>query len=250
MKFRHLILFLFYGFHLIAQENTTLISSSPLKADSFIGLDQYNNLFYTFDNIIYKNKAKASYSNFQLGELTSVDISNPFKIVLFYKDFNTVVLVDNNLNETDRVIFDFNVSFVKKSNKNRLWVLNRDLNQLEIYNFKSKTTELKTAPFTFNTIGMESNLNAVFIQSVNTIYKYDYMGNIEDTTDLNISDKFKVLKDKLLFCTKNKLYTLVNNNKKELIFHDKEIVDFQVRNDEFYIFDGTHINHFRIDKKQ
>jgi hypothetical protein len=45
------------------------------------------------------------YQNFSLGKITKVDLQNPLKIVLFYENFNTVVTLDNQLNEIQKSIF-------------------------------------------------------------------------------------------------------------------------------------------------
>jgi hypothetical protein len=45
------------------------------------------------------------YQNFSLGKITKVDLQNPLKIVLFYENFNTVVTLDNQLNEIQKSQF-------------------------------------------------------------------------------------------------------------------------------------------------
>jgi hypothetical protein len=249
MKKLYLLLILTFSLQLVAQKNK-LINTKPLIADSFVGADQFDNIFYTLENTLYKNDAEKSYNDFQLGKLTSVDISNPFKIVLFYKDFNTVVLVDNNLNETDRVTFEFNASFVSKNIKNKLWVFNRDSNQLLIVDFKKNSIDHKTAPINFKPTELQSNLNEGFLLSENFIQTVDYLGNLTNKINIENTDSFRVYKKKIILLQDNSLHLVTPNNKTKLIYTGKEIIDFYFRNNDFYIFDGTNINHFRIDKKQ
>lgn len=231
-------------------QNIQLKKTIPLQADAFIGVDQFENIFYVYDNIFYKNNTKTSYSNFQLGELTSVDISNPFKIVLFYKDFNSVVLLDNNLNQTDKITFEYNVSFVQKNIKNKLWLFNRDTNSLEVYNFKKNLVEFKTPPLTQKPISFQSNINNGYILSENDIQIIDYLGNLTNTIPTKEIESFQVFKKNIIALKNNKLHSYTSDKKKTFIYEDKEIVDFYFGNNDFYIFDGTKINHFRIDKKQ
>ena len=46
------------------------------------------------------------YSNLQLGPITSANSFNPLKINVFYKAFNTVIILDNRLAEIYKI--DFN----------------------------------------------------------------------------------------------------------------------------------------------
>ena len=60
-------------------------------------------------------KKTFSYSNIELGKLSMVNIQNPFKIILFYADFNTAILLDNNLNELTQKL-DFTKVEIEDSN--------------------------------------------------------------------------------------------------------------------------------------
>jgi hypothetical protein len=71
-----------------------------LGYDSFgfiIPLKQYFSKIGTRETFVYQN--------FSLGKITKVDLQNPLKIVLFYENFNTVVTLDNQLNEIQKSIF-------------------------------------------------------------------------------------------------------------------------------------------------
>lgn len=106
-----------------------------LNADDFIGFDGLGNCFYIQNNVVYKtgDTTIAQYQNLALGKITKVDILNPLKVVVFYKDFNSVVLLDSQLNEIQRIDFSKTdtpivASAVGISGQNKLWVFN-SLNQ-------------------------------------------------------------------------------------------------------------------------
>ncbi len=107
MKTKLLFFFLFSLNISFTQEiETKLISTTPLQADTFIGIDDFENIYFLKNNILYKKRANdtINYSNVLLGKINSVNIQNPFKIVIFYRDFNSITLLDNNLNElTNRI---------------------------------------------------------------------------------------------------------------------------------------------------
>lgn len=79
-------------------------------------------------------KLKWRYSNNRFGRLQSVDVSDPLRIVLFYADFQQVMVLNNNLNEIANYSFAKNgnllVSAVASGNNNSLWIFDRTANVL------------------------------------------------------------------------------------------------------------------------
>lgn len=136
--------------------NTSLHSEIPLDAETFVGVDDFKSIYYINNNILYKRTSKKefSYSNIELGRLSSVNIHNPFKIILFYANFNAAISLDNNLNElTQRIDFTKgtlfnNVSFVTGSSQNNLW-LYADDNKLHLFDYQDLKEILQTQPMTF-----------------------------------------------------------------------------------------------------
>ncbi len=154
MKIKLLFFFIFYINISFSQEiQTELVSKTPLIADRFIGVDELENIYYIKNNILHKKNIREDlvYSNVELGEITSVNINNPFKIILLYKDYNSVVVLDNKLNElTQAITFpDTNISLVSYASENDLWVYSKDNNILQLYNYQNKTINLTTQPLGF-----------------------------------------------------------------------------------------------------
>ena len=145
MKSILFITFCFFCLVIQSQEITTkLHSEKALEADSFIGVDEFENIYYVKENILYKKTSKKlfSYSNVGLGKLSSVNIQNPFKVILFYAEFNAAIILDNNLNELTQKI-DFtketqfnNVVFVSGASQNNIW-LYADDNKLHLYDYQN-----------------------------------------------------------------------------------------------------------------
>ncbi len=79
-------------------------------------------------------KLKWRYSNARFGKLNSVDVSDPMRIVLFYADFQQVVVLNNNLSEITNYSFarngDLLVAAVAASNNNSFWIFDRGSNAL------------------------------------------------------------------------------------------------------------------------
>lgn len=143
--------------------SSSFSQSDEQKIDS-IGVDVLDASYVVFNNILIKKNSNntVSYKNISLGKISSVDIINSQKIVLFYGDFNTVIILDNQLNLIESIIFQNTISFAKKGITNTLWLFNTDENKLELYDYKSKKTTLYSQVITdFEAIEMESGFNFV-----------------------------------------------------------------------------------------
>ena len=159
-----------------------------LEAEHFIGVDEFNNLYYVNENILYKKTSKKlfSYSNVDLGKLSRVNIQNPFKIILFYADFNTAIILDNNLNELTQKI-DFtsetkvnNVLFITDASQNNLW-LYADDNKLHLYNYQLGKEILQTQATTFYNISFTpknivSTYKHIWILADNGVLEFNEYG--------------------------------------------------------------------------
>ena len=110
----------------------------PVSARDFT-VDQLQNLYLTKtdDWLVKLNPAGlpvTDYANPRLGELAQVDASNPFSIVLFYPEFQTIVTLDRNLIETGQVnLYELDVlrtRAVGTASDNNLWVFDEALGRL------------------------------------------------------------------------------------------------------------------------
>ena len=111
----------------------------PTPARDFT-VDQLQNLYVTKpDNWLVKlNPAGLpvmDYTNPRLGELGQVDASNPFSIVLFYPEFQTIVTLDRNMVETGQVnLYELDIlrtRAVGTASDNNLWVFDEVLGRLK-----------------------------------------------------------------------------------------------------------------------
>jgi len=171
MKYPIILFYILFGLVGKAQDlKTSLIKSYPLKADVFYGADSFENTYYSINNVLYKATPKKTYeyNNLALGAISSVSIYNPLELVVFYRDFNSLVILDNTLNEIQKIAFlDKNISLVAKADKNRLWLYNVDVQQLELYDYKTKTVLSKSQPQSLlDPKEMHGNANFVWVKTV------------------------------------------------------------------------------------
>ncbi len=113
MVIRSFIIFLIYFISLssLAQKDSTFrfIKTIKINVES-IAVDNLDNLYvltstYQLKKFNSNGDSLSVYNNVkQFGQLHSIDVSNPLKLILFYKDFSTIVTLDRLL--TIRSIID------------------------------------------------------------------------------------------------------------------------------------------------
>jgi len=139
-NFTVLVLLLFLA--QVQSQNISAIKRDfyAFDADYFAGFDGFNSYYYVKDNVLYKKYEETiiQYQNLAFGKIKKVDLLNPLKIVIFYSDFNTVVVLDNQLNEIQKIEFSrletpIIVSSTGISGQNKLWFFNTLNQQIGLY---------------------------------------------------------------------------------------------------------------------
>lgn len=186
MKSLHVIYFLI-SITAFSQKpiKTSFIEKTELKANTFISTNNFESTFYIQNNaFVLKKKFRAiSYSNIQLGNITSANTYNPLKINLFYKDFNTAIILDNRLAEIFKIDFNImqpykNITHISTGFDNSLWLFNQDTQQLELYDYKTNTTRVQTLPIQSSILDLKSNYNYCWLLTKNYLYTYNYFGSL------------------------------------------------------------------------
>lgn len=235
----------------IAQNSIQLVASKPLDATIFWGVDQFQNEYYSKKNTLYKHTESNTYNykNMSYGKLTAVDFSNPLKVVLFYEDFNTVLILDNRLNLTDLINFESNITFACKGNTNEIRVFNSDTQTLQNYNFKTNTITSSSLPFLQkNVFKIKGNLNNLLLQTEKNIKQFDYLGSFLKDYPFADIDDFQLQNQKFYFSKKGKLYVYNQTDSKELQTNTTETKQFFLTDRHLYVFNGSNLFHFIIDK--
>jgi len=181
---RALVLLLFFANLLSAQE-LTLVSSKSLEVDRFIGVDSYQHLYYINNGVLHKDGdlGKFVFQDFQLGPITSVDMINPLNVVVFYAEVNTVVFLDNRLNETERINFNnlpnfLNISAATNAGNNRLWVFNTDTQQLQLFDYRTNSETIFSQPYEGRLITQVSDFNDCIIVTEDHLFQINIYGSL------------------------------------------------------------------------
>lgn len=238
------------------------ISKAPLVADRFIGLDNYKNTYFVKDRVLHKQGPDGNFlfNDLQLGRITSVDIINPLKIVVFFQDTNTVVLLDNKLSEIERINFNnlpqfFNISTATNAGNNSLWLFNVDTQQLELYNYGSKLQTVVSQPFPGKLISQASNFNYCFTLMEKSLRAFNIYGSILNEAPSEGYERIIQQNENLIALKENSLYYIpdfakrneaISHETVKLSFPEITIKDLQLTNDFLYIYDGKNLHTFKL----
>ncbi|MDG5490026.1 hypothetical protein [Psychroserpens sp. SPM9] len=251
-------LFLILPGVLVAQSQIglTKIDSTVLKADQVIAIDNFETTYYTANTIFYK-KAKdqtaVNYSNVQLGVPTTVNVFNPLKINLFYQDFNTVIILDNRLAEIFKIDFNTkqpykNISHISTGYDNTLWIFNQDLQQLQLYDYKTDKIRATTVPVQSRVLDLKSDYNSCWMLTEKYLYQYTYFGSLISKIENKGYSALAIHNENIILKAENSLY--YKSKKSETIIPLKTpkllINQFLLTNETLYIYDSKILHKYQL----
>ena len=114
-------------FSLVAQSKKLPFSGKNFTTDHFGFYYDINEVEIAKYN--HKGELQYTYSNNLLGVISSVDVSNPLKILVYFKEFTKVLVLDNTLSPTSTILelTELNLeetSLVCRSYNNGTWYYN------------------------------------------------------------------------------------------------------------------------------
>jgi hypothetical protein len=256
------LLILFFCSYLCPAQELSYAQHEPLDADLFVGFDSYKNIFFVKDMALYKQgpEGNFSFNDFQLGNISSVDIINPLKIAVYYKDVNSLVFLDNRLSEIERFSIEnsqefINVSAATNAGNNRLWIFNVDSQQLELYDYRSQRKTIVSQPFPGKLLSQRSNFNYCFTLTENKLRTFNIYGSLISEIDIEGFTKIVQQNENIIALKENDLFYLspltdesVIKQMNGLNFNSTEITikDLQLTQDLLYIYDGNSLYTFTI----
>ncbi|MEL6926267.1 MAG: hypothetical protein AAFO94_19655 [Bacteroidota bacterium] len=201
------------------EQRTTPLFTLPVKAVQFAAdkLGQSYALIEPNELIQYSNTGKEffRYNNNYLGPLHLIDPTDPFNLLLFYKDFSTIITLDRTLTQTGEVnLLDLDivdVDAVGVSNDNNIWLYDETAFRLKkisrsgdvIYE-SDPLSLIFDEPLDINFL-LERN-NQVFLNDPQQgVYVFDLFGRYLRKIDLRGLDRFQILGQQLIFRKDNKL---------------------------------------------
>jgi len=253
--FKYLILL--FSLTVFAQQpiNSVSISKTKLRVNTLVHIDNFNSQYSIINNalVVKKEDNTINYSNLQLGNITMVNAFNPLKLNIFYKDFNTIVILDNRLAEITKLNFNTlqplrDISHISTANDNTIWIFNENTRQLELFDFLDKQTKINTLPIDGIVIDLQSNYNYCWLLTDQYLYKYNYFGSLLSKTPNQGFTALKENRESLFLLKENQLFYKAKNNIEfvQLKLPELLIKQFFVTNETMYIYDGKFLYHYQL----
>ena len=258
------LLFIAGSFTAVFSQNQKIKASSvshfSTDADEFSGYDSFGYSYQIKNNVFSKTKGNEvfEYKNVSLGKITKVDLQNPLKIVLFYEDFNSVVLLDNQLNKVTEINFSLNntpivVSAIGMSTQNQLWIFNALNQQISLFDYLKNEYKTVSTPLIETIKYYQTDFNTFYwIDKKNNWFSCDIFGKTTALGKVSDFDTIEIINNhQYLFSKANLLYfkdiTSTNSNAfSEIEILEKSFDKFYYKDQILSIFTAKEITNYKI----
>jgi len=260
---KKIVLFIFLLLHLsVFSQSRELIlpvaaDSYPAVLDEFYGYDQFGFLYFKSDNAFIKAKSgqTSEYKNLSLGRISRADIHNPLLIILFYQSFNTIVLLDNQMNEIRKInLSELETAVVAHAaglaDRNQLWIYDSLTQQIGLYDYLNNSYRTITPSFKGNILHYETDFNTFqWVDDSLNRFSCDVFGKITPLGKVPAFDEMQsVSASALLYRKDGQLYYYsLNDDKSTLIDLGKKSLSGFWYNDQILsIFTKEGITNFKL----
>lgn len=226
-----LILLLFF-YSSCAAQNTSPITTTENDTSAYnlvteigveaklIATDKLQQLYIVTEKnevIKYNPEGKElfRFSNNTLGELTHIDATNPFSVLLYYPDYMTVYTLGRTLNQTGEFnLFDLNLTDVQAvgmANDNNLWLYDDVFYKIKKINRKGDI--LRQSENLQNQLDKLIEPNFI-VERENLLYVndpklgvlvFDIYGQYVKTLDIKNLTSFQIMGEQLIYQEENQL---------------------------------------------
>lgn len=213
-------IFFVAAFQMKAQNTYELIKSFPVKGSVMSSDELKNSYVVNNENNIIKLDSLggllAIYSENEYGQVGTIDATNPFTILTFYKDFNSAISLDINMNAKRLYKFSSlginDVAAVCTSYDNKIWLfdesdqkLKKMDDQYEITHESADVTQLIGGAISPNFM-VERNQMVFINDPEKGIFVFDIYGTYFRTFLIPELDNFQIIGQKIVCFKDNKLY--------------------------------------------
>lgn len=211
---------------------------------NIVSVDKLGKIYQITDNSVikYTNKGKliTNYSILNNGEITSIDTKNPLQSLLFFKQQQEAIILDNMLGEANSINFtDYFewIDLVCTSNRdNALWLYNitnqellkTDIN-LNVITKSSNLAQILSLDLKPSQL-MEVNETVYLFDEDNGLILFDIFGNYKKKIVLKNAEKIFIDNNIVYYLTNNSIYSynLKSFNKEAVYESNKKLLDFCV----------------------
>jgi len=229
-----------------------LIQNNIPENGNFIEIDKFGNCYLVNNNSIIKfdeslNKL-AVYQEKNLGEISSIDVSNVFNNAVFYKDFSTIIVLDNQLSEIKRINLNdldfYEPLIICNSTKKGFYIYDNSEKRIfyldENSDFSKKSLKLnKSISSNIPTYILE-NKEKIYLNIKNSkVLVFNNLLKLEQIIDIKIENSFQIIGLNIVFYDfiSNKIikYNLDDSKIDSLNIDFKNIKDLKINNSKQFI---------------
>ncbi len=248
-----------FGFQ---QSNLVFVKSIPVKAEH-VSTDNLSNVYLLNNDVLQKYDPQGNllktYSNMNFGRISSIDASNPMKIILFYRNFLQVVFLDNTLAQNgDPISIETlgypQTQFICSSHDNGMWIY--DQQNFELLRFDQNLLLVNQTGNLAQLLSMDLKPramleynNRLYVNNPSTgILVFDVFGTYYKTIPITDIHDFQFKGDELVYYQDGKLNTfnLKTLEQTQSILPDTTAVSVRMTNDRLYLLQKESLGIYTI----
>ncbi len=186
-------------------------------AKAFMTTDHLGALYIVERNEIQKypqpikSNKRIRFSDPQNGDIAHIDPFNPLAIVVLYKPFNQILIIDNQLNTTTNRIEPeqlgvMDIQLVSATEQNMLWMYDQASDRLYRYNLDTRRIEFQSQIITklagqeVSVAYLTSDMNGVYLSCPEVgILIFDFFGNYRKRLPEKNIQRFQVKNRSVIF---------------------------------------------------
>jgi len=201
-----------------------------------------------------------SYSNPFLGDIAFADVTDPMRILLFFKDFNQVVFLSNKLTgigspiELDNAGYN-QISICCTSHSGGFWLFNSQA--LQLIHLKGNLEADYKGTILQSVFKENENMPVCLVEENNEIYMsvpktgllvFDKFGTYKRAISINDINYFQVVGGKIIYLSENNLisYSINNNNDTLKLPSDLNIISASINKNRLAATNGNEIFIFEL----
>jgi len=259
-KIIFIIPLILFGF--IQESNFVLVKSIPANS-TYITTDNLGNLYLLNSDLLEKYDSQGNFqknfSNKNWGSISSIDANNALKILLFYKSFQQILLLDNTLSPSGNSIsleaLGYNqTALVCSSNDNGFWIFSQQ--NSELVRFDKNLQKTQQTGNIAQLTGMEINpnflmeqYNKIFLNdSSKGVLVFDIYGTYHKTIPLKGLRHFQIFNDLLIYFKEEKLksYNMKTLEEREISLPETSILDARSEKEKLYLLKQKRLDIYHV----
>jgi hypothetical protein len=208
-----IVYYIFFFLIIIVVKKTHAATDSILTKYDDIFVDNNANIYATTSDAIFKYdkylKLLYTFDYNQYGAPTTIDVHIPMKVVLFFAQYNKILVLDNRMSvvrelDITPISSEFN-NTVCVSADNNIWVFDNNKQSLIKYNqglqilHEYENMNLRMNNFIQSNHIIENNNQLILVDAIHGIYIFDMLGNFVNKIAFNNFNNFQIYENQLFY---------------------------------------------------